>query len=160
MASPFIQPSVRPSVHKLRLYLHIVPILGILPSLLCLYRSAGHTSIGRTVYGEGGSGSEEYVAGSGDTICGNLPADTVEAAQLKAVSRQSVLLGLGCVSAMILLAAGASTQPSQVGAIRFLLASSFVGSGYFLVSLGLMFRVARDRSIRLPGVSQLSRRLP
>lgn len=138
----------------------MVPVLGILPSLLCLYGSAGHISVGHRVYGDGGLDGEDYVAGGGDTTLGNLSTDTAEAAQLRAVSRQSVVMGLGCVSVMILLAAGASIQPSQVGAIRFLLASSFVGSGYFLVSLGLMFRVAGDRSTRLPGVSQLSRRLP
>jgi len=171
-------PSVQPSVHKLRLYLHMVPVLGILPSLFLLYddRRSGRLRAGnralsnrtlsnralsnRALYGDPVLGCEEYRGEADGATLGNLPGRTAEQAQLRAVSRQSVMLGASCISAMILLWVGAGTQPSQVGTIRFLLASSFVGSGYFLVSLGLMFRLASDRSIRLPGISQLSRRLP
>lgn len=115
---------------KLRIYLHLVPLFGMVPSLL-------------TLYGERSAHGEDR-----------------EQAQVRAASRLSVIVGLGCISAIALLGAGASTQASQVASMRFLLASSFVGSGYFLLSVGLMFRVAKGQSIRLPGVSQLSRRLP
>jgi len=118
----------------MRTYLHLVPVFGVVPSLW-------------TLYGEASPAGEE----------GNR---TSEEAQMRAVSRLSVLLGLGCISAIALLGAGAATQSSQMASLRFLLASSFVGSGYFVLSLMLMFRVAKGQSIRIPGVSQLSRRLP
>ncbi len=114
----------------MQIYLHLVPVFGVLLSLL-------------TLYGERDTHGEDR-----------------EQAQVRAASRLSVIVGLGCMSAIALLGAGASTQASQVASLRFLLASSFVGSGYFLLSVGLMFRVAKDQSIRLPGISQLSRRLP
>jgi len=123
-----------PSLKRLRIYLHLVPVFGIVPSLW-------------TLYGE--NYGEELAATEG-----------IEEKQVKAASRLSVVIGLGCISAIALLGAGATTQASQVASLRFLLASSFVGSGYFLLSIGLMFRVAKGQSIRLPGVSQLSRRLP
>ncbi|MGB7085163.1 MAG: hypothetical protein WBD47_06390, partial [Phormidesmis sp.] len=63
------------------------------------------------------------------------------------------------ISAIALLGLGASSQ-AQATSLRFLLTLSFIGSGYFLLNLILMFRVAKGRSIRLPGISQLSRRLP
>ncbi len=123
-----------PSLKQLRIYLHLVPVFGIVPSLWTLYGEN---------YGE-----------QGETI------EDIEEKRVKAASRLSVLIGLSCMSAIALLGAGATTQASQVASLRFLLASSFVGSGYFLLSISLMFRVAKGQSIRLPGVSQLSRRLP
>lgn len=115
---------------RLRIYLHLVPVLGVVPSLWTLYGKA------------------------------DIQREDIEDRQVRAASRLAVALGLICISAIALLGAGASSQASQVASLRFLLASSFVGSGYFLLSLGLMFRVAKDQSIRLPGISQLSRRLP
>ena len=122
------------SLQRMRTYLHLVPVFGVVPSLW-------------TLYGQ-------------DPISGEELDRTSEEAQVQAASRLSVLIGLVCISAIALLGAGAATQPSQMASLRFLLASSFVGSGYFLLSLMLMFRVARGQSIRIPGVSQLSRRLP
>ncbi|MEL6776419.1 MAG: hypothetical protein AAFO06_04115 [Cyanobacteria bacterium J06597_16] len=119
---------------RLRTYLHLVPVLGVIPSLWTLYGEN---------YGEPGSTSEE-----------------IEESSVRSASRLSITIGIGCISAIALLGAGASTQASQMASLRFLMASSFVGSGYFLLSLVLMFRVAKGQSIRLPGVSQLSRRLP
>ena len=118
----------------MRTYLHLVPVFGIVPSLW-------------TLYGQAPAASEEIDR-------------TSEEAQVQEASRLSVLIGLGCISAIALFGAGAATQPSQIASLRFLLASSFVGSGYFILSLILMFRVAKGQSIRIPGVSQLSRRLP
>ena len=120
------------SLERMRTYLHLVPVFGVVLSLW-------------TLYGE--------VPAKGEEVDRSL-------VQLRTVSRLSVLMGIGCISAIALLGAGATTQASQVASLRFLLASSFVGSGYFLLSIGLMFRVAKGQSIRLPGVSQLSRRLP
>lgn len=119
-----------PSLQKMRIYLHLVPVFGIVLSFW-------------TLYGEG-----------------KVEREGIEQEQMRTASRLSVVIGLGCISAIALLGAGASTQASQMASLRFLLASSFVGSGYFLLSLALMFRVAKGQSIRLPGISQLSRRLP
>ncbi|MEO0869181.1 MAG: hypothetical protein AAFY17_12200 [Cyanobacteria bacterium J06642_11] len=129
-----------PSLIKLRTYLHLVPIFGTLFSLW-------------TLYGEATTDAEDL---SEQASLDNAQ----ESAQRIAASKLSVILGLGCVSAIALLGAAASTQASQAASLRFLLSSSFIGSGYFLLSLALMFRVATNRSIRLPGISQLSRRLP
>jgi len=126
-----------PSLQRLRTYLHLVPVFGIVLSLWTLY--------GETLYGERPTADEEL---------------TVDASQRLAASRLSVVLGLASVCAIALLGLGASSQASQSASLRFLLTSSFIGSGYFLLSIGLMFRVATNRSIRLPGVTQLSRRLP
>jgi hypothetical protein len=115
---------------RMRIYLHLVPVLGVVLSLW-------------TLYGKADTRREE-----------------IEEAQVRAASRLAIVLGVGCIGAIALLGAGASSQASQIASLRFLIASSSVGSGYFLLSLGLMFRVAKDQSIRLPGISQLSRRLP
>lgn len=144
---------------KIRIYLHLVPILGVIPSLWTLYGSS-ETGSGRY----GSSRHRDPVAaasGKGDADgVSEFAAKALENTQVRAASRLSVVMGVGCVSALALLGAGASTQASQLANLRFLMASSFVGSGYFIVSLVLMFRIAKDKSIRLPGVSQLSRRLP
>ena len=119
---------------RMRTYLHLVPVFGVVPSLWTLYGQA-------------------RVEGVDD-------GRAMEEAQVRSASRLSVLIGLGCVGAIALLGAGAATQSTQMASLRFLIASSFVGSGYFLLSLVLMFRVAKGQSIRIPGVSQMSRRLP
>lgn len=172
---------VLPSVQKMRIYLHLVPVLGVMPSLLHLYaakstkgtRANSHTNtrLDSTTenasenYGEPFYSIEDSIKDA-DALLDRLlessaaRADALEAAQIKAASRLSVVLGVSCISAIALLAAGATTQSSQIGSLRFLLASSFVGSGYFALCVALMFQVAADKSIRIPGVSQLSRRLP
>lgn len=123
------------SLQRLRIYLHLIPMFGVVPSLWTLY-------------------------GKGD-----VPVEDIEAAQLKSISRLAVVLGMSSICAITLLAAGGLTaggsiQNSQAASLRLLIASSFVGSGYFLLNLSLMFRVAKGQSIRLPGITQLSRRLP
>lgn len=123
------------SLQRLRIYLHLIPMFGLVPSLWTLY-------------------------GKGDILL-----EDIEAAQLKSTSRLAVVVGMSSVCAIALLAAGGlaaggSLQNSQVASLRLLIASSFVGSGYFLLNLSLMFRVAKGQSIRLPGITQLSRRLP
>ncbi|MGB7250645.1 MAG: hypothetical protein WBC73_17050 [Phormidesmis sp.] len=120
-------------LQKLRTYLHLVPVFGIVLSLW-------------TLYGKAPVSVEE-------------PEDALADVQIQSVSRLSVLIGVGCISAIALLGLGASSQ-AQATSLRFLLTLSFIGSGYFLLNLILMFRVAKGRSIRLPGISQLSRRLP
>lgn len=141
---------------KIRIYLHLVPVLGVIPSLW-------------TLYGSSERGSDRYkepIASASGESCSDAVSERVDISgwvedpQVRAASRLSVLMGVGCVSAIALLGAGASSPASQLASLRFLMASSFIGSGYFILSLILMFRIAQDQSIRLPGISQLSRRLP
>jgi hypothetical protein len=70
------------------------------------------------------------------------------------VSRLALQLGLAWVVLTVLCQTGASAQFSQVATLRFWLASSFVGSGYFLVNLWLMVRIWQRKSIKLPGLSR------
>ena len=125
-------PHPQQHLQKMLTYLHLVPIFGVVLSLW-------------TLYGESRPASEE---------------NTIEESQRLAASRLSVVLGLSSFCAIALLGLGASSVASQSASLRFLLTSSFIGSGYFLLSIGLMFRVSTNRSIRLPGITQLSRRLP
>lgn len=110
---------------RLRLYLNLIPVLGVPASLWTLYADPN-------------------------------PTDP----RLRQVSRSAVVLGMGWLLATVLLSAGAHSEFSQLATLRFWIASSFVGTGYFTTNLWLMLRVARNRSIRLPGVTSLSRRLP
>jgi len=135
-------PLHRSQLQKLQLYLHLVPIFGVVLSLWSLYGKS-------TLAVEEIEENPREAAGK-----------AFESASVESVSRLSVMLGLICVGAIASLGAGAHTQTSQIAHLRFLFASSFVGSSYFLLSLALMFRVAKDQSIQLPGLRQLSRRLP
>ncbi|NEQ29726.1 MAG: hypothetical protein F6K04_01795 [Leptolyngbya sp. SIO4C5] len=78
--------------------------------------------------------------------------------QAQSVSKLSVVLALSWLSAYLLLGAGAAV--SETGTLRLLVTSSFIGSGYFLVNLWLILRLWRGKSVKLPGLSQLSDRLP
>ncbi|MBE9064205.1 hypothetical protein [cf. Phormidesmis sp. LEGE 11477] len=142
--APSIQRSQlhRSQLQKLRLYLHLVPVFGVMLSLWSLYGKS-------TLAVEEPEGATE-----------KMTEEAFDAASVRSVSRLSVILGLSCVGAIACLNIGAHAQTSQINHLRFLLTSSFVGSGYFLLSLTLMFRIAKDQSVRLPGLSQLSRRLP
>lgn len=133
------------SLQKMRTYLHLVPVFGTVLSLW-------------TLYGKSATAVEATAQEAASTATAQETAMAI--AQTKAVSQLSVVLGLSAVSAIALLGGAASSQASQMASLRFLLASSFVGSGYFLLSIGLIFRVATNRSIRLPGITPLSRRLP
>ncbi len=161
----------------MRTYLHLVPVFGVVLSLWTLYGKSttgvealsreardGKTRDGKTRDGKTRvSGPKGGKAGetAPDTEQQNIeqPRER-EIARIKAVSKLSVVLGLSAASAIALLGGAASSQASQAATLRFMLASSFVGSGYFLLSIGLIFRVATNRSIRLPGISSFSRRLP
>lgn len=80
--------------------------------------------------------------------------------QLKQVSRLAVVLGMSWLLATVLLSAGAHSEFSQAATLRFWLANGFVGTGYFVTNLWLMLRLSRGKTIKLPGLTQLSRRLP
>ena len=110
---------------RLRLYLNLVPVLGVPASLWTLYGPSQQS-----------------------------------APQLQQASRLAVVLGMGWLLATVLLSSGAHSDFSQVATLRFWVSSSLVGSGYFLTNLWLMLRVAQGKTPKLPGLTQLSRRLP
>jgi len=72
----------------------------------------------------------------------------------QAVSRLSITLTLTWLLGYLLLATGSAT--SDYLTLRLLLLNSFLTSGYFLVSIWLMFRLLQGKYARLPGVSSFA----
>jgi hypothetical protein len=77
--------------------------------------------------------------------------------QEQAVSRLAVTLALAWLLGYFLLGIGA--QEIEFLKIRLLIVDSLMTSGYFLVSLWLMLRLWQHQSVRLPGLSNLSKRM-
>jgi hypothetical protein len=69
------------------------------------------------------------------------------------VSRLSITLALIWMLGYLLLTTGAS---ADFLTLRLLILNSFLTSGYFLVSVWLIFRVIQGKSLRLPGFSNLA----
>ena len=69
------------------------------------------------------------------------------------VSRLSTTLALMWVLSYLLLTTGAAADFST---LRLLILNSFLTSGYFLVSVWLIFRVIQGKSARLPGFSNFA----
>jgi hypothetical protein len=69
------------------------------------------------------------------------------------VSRLSITLALIWMLGYLLLTTGAAVDFLT---LRLLILNSFLTSGYFLVSVWLIFRVIRGKSSRLPGFSNLA----
>ena len=113
-------PASQP-LDRLKLFIYLVPIFGVFPALLSLYRRQGSQ-------------------------------------QEQAISRLVVTLAFGWLAAYIFLGTGA--QISEAFSLRLLVTSSLLTTGYFLTNLWLMVRLWRRKSIRLPGISKLSDRLP
>lgn len=72
----------------------------------------------------------------------------------QAVSRLSVTLAFGWLLGYILLSTGAQT--SEFLTLRLLFLNTLLTSGYFLVNIGLMARVWKRKSVRLPGISRVA----
>ncbi len=81
---------------------------------------------------------------------------SAEAEQLK-VSRLSVTLAGSWLIGYLLLGMGAET--SEFLSLRLLILNTFLTSGYFLVSILLMVRLYKRKSMRLPGFSNLAKQL-
>jgi len=78
--------------------------------------------------------------------------------QEQAVSRLAVTLALIWLSGYFLLETGArSTEFLQ---LPLLITSSILTSSYFLINIGLMIRLIARKPLWLPGISQISDRLP
>ncbi|MEO1093987.1 MAG: hypothetical protein AAFX01_03690 [Cyanobacteria bacterium J06638_28] len=78
--------------------------------------------------------------------------------QEQTVSKTAVTLALAWVTVYVLTAAG--SQASDVASIRLLVTGLLATTGYFVTNFGLMIRLLQGKSVRLPGVSKLSDRLP
>jgi hypothetical protein len=74
------------------------------------------------------------------------------------VSRLVVTLALTWVMVYGLLSAGSHLAPGL--SLRLLVSNALVTTGYTLTNLVLMVRLLRGQSVKLPGFSQLSKRLP
>ena len=74
-----------------------------------------------------------------------------------ATSRLSITLAFTWFLGYLLLATGAET--SEFFGLRLLILNSFLTSGYFLVSVWLMFRLIQGKSHRLPGFSRFAERV-
>jgi hypothetical protein len=75
----------------------------------------------------------------------------------KAVSRLAIALALSWLLGHILLEAGAISAESWT--LPMLLMSSLLTTSYFIVSLGLMFRLWKRQPLWLPGISHLAEQL-
>lgn len=72
------------------------------------------------------------------------------------VCRLVVTLAMGWIVGYVLLAAGIHSTND----VSLLIMSSLLTSGYFLINIWLMVRLWQRKSLRVPGVSQISDRLP
>ncbi|MBD3885114.1 hypothetical protein IFO70_25620 [Phormidium tenue FACHB-886] len=73
-------------------------------------------------------------------------------------SRLAVILATGWIFGYILLGAGAQLFDSA--SLQLLILASLLTSGYFITNLWLIVRLWLNQSVRLPGFSRLSDRLP
>lgn len=74
-----------------------------------------------------------------------------------AVSRLSITLVFTWLLGYLLLASSSTT--SDFLTLRLLILNSFFTSGYFLVSVWLIFRIIQGKSHRLPGFSNFADRI-
>ncbi|MBW4677833.1 MAG: hypothetical protein KME52_28710 [Desmonostoc geniculatum HA4340-LM1] len=74
-----------------------------------------------------------------------------------AISRLSITLALTWLLGYLLLATGAAT--SDFFTLRLFILNSFLTSGYFLVSVWLIFRLIQRKSGRLPGFTTFAERV-
>lgn len=88
---------------------------------------------------------------------GNKSSTTEISREQLNVSRLSVTLAGSWLLAYCLLGMGA--EASEFLALRLLILNTLLTSGYFLVSILLMFRIASGKSVRLPGFSSLAQRV-
>lgn len=81
----------------------------------------------------------------------------------RAISRLSISLTLVWALGYVLLNSGVAsvTETSSQGPLfTLLLLNSLLTSSYFVVNLWLMLRLWQGKSLKLPGISQIAKRLP
>lgn len=124
-------PFERLDQQRLRLFLYLIPLVGALPALVCLYRESSDSP--------------------------PLPHQRARRQALQ-VSRQSVKLTLAWLVALALCNAGG--QLGESSQVTVLLLSSVLTSGYFLTNVWLMVQLGRGKRPELPGLSALGERRP
>lgn len=128
-----VQPDYDLNFNYWQLCLNLIPIIGFFPSLWTLYR---HNNIkSESVYLTRLSPSREQLT----------------------TSRLSITLAGSWLGGYLLLGIGAET--SELLTLRFLVLSSFLTSGYFLVSIWLIVRLLLHKHIYLPGFSNWAERV-
>lgn len=116
------------SLQRLATFMYLIPIVGVLPSLVALFRRQADS-----------------------------PASSPSIRRQLAVCRLSVLMALVWFVTYIGLNVGADISGlSTTTTIRLLFVNSLVTSGYFIASLWLMVRLWQRKSVRLPGLSRLA----
>ncbi len=78
--------------------------------------------------------------------------------QEQSVSRLVITLALTWVMVYGLLSTGSHLAPGL--SLRFLISNTLVTTGYTLTNLVLMLRLLQGKSVKVPGFSRLSQRLP
>lgn len=78
--------------------------------------------------------------------------------QEQSVSRLVITLALTWVMVYALLSTGSHLAPGL--SLRFLISNTLVTTGYTLTNLVLMLRLLQGKSVKVPGFSRLSQRLP
>lgn len=79
-------------------------------------------------------------------------------AQELAISRLAITLAFLWLSGYILF--GTAAQTTELGSLPVLIGGSLWTTTYFLMCFGLMVRLSRGKSLWLPGIGNLSDRLP
>ncbi|NMG58047.1 hypothetical protein E1H12_05770 [Geitlerinema sp. P-1104] len=79
-------------------------------------------------------------------------------AQEQAISRLAMTLAFLWLSGYILF--GTAAQSSELGSLPALVGGSLWTTTYFLTCFGLMVRLSQGKSLWLPGIGQISDRLP
>ena len=142
------EPLENSDIQHLHLFLYLIPVLGFFPSLWTLYRARG-------ILEQRGRGDKEDLGDKEEVYLPPLhPHTPSPLAREIAISRLSVTLAFSWLLGYLLLNIGAET--SEFLTLRLLVLNSLLTSGYFLVSIWLMVRLASRRSVRLPGFTGLA----
>lgn len=138
---PPTDPFERPDQRRLRLFFYLIPLLGVLPALVCLYRQPTPAQQPQQTFDQ-------------------VSNQKVDRAQQQAlhISRQSVSLAFGWLVALALSNAGG--QLGESSQLTVLLLNSVLTSGYFIASVWLMAQLARGKRPALPGLGLLGKHLP
>jgi hypothetical protein len=119
----------RPDLKHLRLFLYLIPVAGVIPSLWHLF---GSNPPERNPRKEAGTGKEQ-----------RRPRASQREPKMggddRTLSQLSLKLALGWVLALALINLGGSL--AETPQLPLLILNSLVTSGYFVTSLGLMLRL-------------------
>lgn len=161
-------------IKHLYLFLYLIPIFGFFPSLWTLYRhnrgasgdlrvASSKETIDLEEAGDKGEWEKELhkdcldIQVLSSPLHNSTPTSPLEDRHSLAVSRLSVTLAFGWLLGYLLLNVGAET--SEFLTLRLLVLNSLLTSGYFLVSIWLMVRLASHSSVRLPGFTSFAERV-